>query len=59
MISRRMSKAARSDWEREMEQATICQCGHDFSLHVPLPGFPGGCDECQADDCDCGKIRPR
>ena len=59
MISRRMSKAARSDWEREMEQPTICQCGHDFSLHVPLPGFPGGCDECQADDCDCGKIRPR
>ena len=41
MTSRRMSKAARSDWEREMEQATICQCGHDFSLHVPLPGFPG------------------
>lgn len=57
---REMAKRLRrSDWDREMEQAGICQCGHDFTMHVELPGYPGGCQECQADDCDCGQIRPR
>ena len=34
-----------------------CECGHDYDEHVDLPGFPGGCQECQADDCDCGQYR--
>jgi hypothetical protein len=33
-----------------------CECGHSDSLHVRLPGFPGGAEECQADDCDCGEF---
>ena len=36
-----------------------CVCGHASYEHIALPGFPGGCDECQGDDlCDCGKFRP-
>jgi len=35
-----------------------CECGHLFEEHVPLPGFSGGCEECQAEGCECGKWRP-
>lgn len=36
----------------------LCECGHEWWEHVPLPGYPGGCDECQVGDCDCGRFRP-
>ena len=35
-----------------------CICGHAWFEHVDLPGFPGGCQECQVGDCDCGRFRP-
>jgi hypothetical protein len=35
-----------------------CECGHEVSLHVYLPGHPDGAVECQGtDDCECGRIR--
>ncbi len=37
----------------------ICKCGHSEDMHVRLPGHPDGVEECQEDDCDCGKFRPK
>ena len=35
----------------------MCKCGHRYEDHISLPGFPGGCEECQVGDCDCGEWR--
>lgn len=35
----------------------MCACGHYPGLHILLPGHPSGAVECQALNCDCGKIR--
>lgn len=36
-----------------------CKCGHLAALHVLLPGHPDGVQECQSEDCECGKYRPK
>lgn len=37
--------------------ADRCICGHPASDHVRLPGYPGGCEECRTEGCDCGRYR--
>ena len=35
----------------------LCECGHPPEWHVRLPGHPDGAEECQAEDCACGRFR--